>query len=250
MADNSRNNNNDEYCFFSMGPNTFHVPIEDVFVANRNKLLQQVDDPHAVIYLQGGPSTTRFDSDHEPLFRQESYFWYLTGVKEPDCSLVLLPTNRTVLFVPRLPPEYATIMGSIRSLDEWKRIYHVDAVKYTDNVERFLEKLLLEDEHKQLWLLHGLNSDSGKHFEPPSLQSKLLKARSNTTCLFPVLAECRVTKSEAELQLLRHVTEVTSFGHVHTMRHMQPGRMEYQGESLFRHYCYYQYGCRHVGYTR
>jgi Xaa-Pro dipeptidase len=33
------------------------------------------------------------------------------------------------------------------------------------------------------------------------------------------------------------------------MRNFKPGMMEYQGESLFRHYCYYNYGCRLVGYT-
>lgn len=27
--------------------------------------------------------------DHEPLFRQESWFHWLTGVKEPDCGLIL-----------------------------------------------------------------------------------------------------------------------------------------------------------------
>jgi Xaa-Pro dipeptidase len=33
------------------------------------------------------------------------------------------------------------------------------------------------------------------------------------------------------------------------MRNMKPGMYEYQAESLFRHYCYYNYGCRLMGYT-
>ena len=122
MANN--NNNNSDYCFFSMGPNTFQVPIEDVFVANRRKLLQHVD-PRAILYLQGGPSKTRFDSDHEPLFRQESYFWYLTGVKEPDCAVILTDTTTTLL-VPDLPADYATVMGPLRTLEEWQQLYQVD----------------------------------------------------------------------------------------------------------------------------
>jgi hypothetical protein len=38
-----------------------------------------------VVVLQGGKATCRNDTDHEPLFRQESFFQYLFGVKEPDC---------------------------------------------------------------------------------------------------------------------------------------------------------------------
>jgi Xaa-Pro dipeptidase len=34
-------------------------------------------------FLQGGEATARFETDHEPLFRQESNFAYLFGCKEP-----------------------------------------------------------------------------------------------------------------------------------------------------------------------
>jgi Xaa-Pro dipeptidase len=105
-------------------------------------------------------------------------------------------------------------------------------------------------------LLQGLNTDSGKMYEAPSLASILTTSlhSSNhlvvdTTTLFPILAECRVIKSAAERQVLRYVTEVTSFAHAYVMRNASSFRYEYQAESLFRHYCYYNYGCRLMGYT-
>ena len=97
--------------------------------------------------------------------------------------------------------------------------------------------------------MKGPNSDSGKIYEPPLQVLQEFPNRVDTTTLFPILAECRVVKSPAELRLLQHVTEVTSFAHAYVMRNMKPHMMEYQGESLFRHYCYYNYGCRLVGYT-
>jgi Xaa-Pro dipeptidase len=76
-----------------MGRETFTVPFEDVFVANRRKFVDQLrktaDAADVVVFLEGGISTTRFDSDHEPLFPQESYFWYLSGIKDPDCAIAL-----------------------------------------------------------------------------------------------------------------------------------------------------------------
>ena len=241
--------------FLSMGKATLQVSQEALFAKNRSKLLDQLTSTagirEGVIYLQGGTNPERNDSDHEPIFRQESYFWYLTGVKEPDFAVAIdIETGKITLFVPKLPADYATIMGRIRTNDEWRDHYQVDAVLYTEDVEA----CLLKDtpSSSKLLLMKGLNSDSGNLYQPPTaiLESNVLKdVVKDTDTLFPILAECRVIKSPAELILLQHVTEVTSFAHAYVMRNIKPGNMEYQGESLFRHYCYYNYGCRMVGYT-
>lgn len=79
---------------------------------------------------EGGKSETRHDTDHEPvrpnlfaclwvccafigqLFRQESYFQYLFGVRHADCyGFIHVDTGKSYLFVPRLPESYAVWMG-------------------------------------------------------------------------------------------------------------------------------------------
>lgn len=241
-----------------MGRETYKVSVDDLFVANRRKVVERmrsmVDHAKGVIFLKGGTSELRYDSDHEPIFRQESYFWYLTGTKEPDCCLGIdIRTGHATLFIPKLPASYATIMGKIRQPEDWKAIYRMENVCYTEDVEEYLVASC-NDRHGRepmIFLLNGWNSDSGKPYEPPAFigsHSELSQLVDKHT-LFPILAECRVIKSAAEISLMRHVTEVTSFAHTYTMRNMKPGMMEYQGESLFRHYCYYNYGCRLVGYT-
>jgi Xaa-Pro dipeptidase len=243
-----------------MGQETYHVSLKNVFGQNRRKLckaLQQkpVSEGNLVVYLHGGPSETRFDSDHEPLFRQESYFWYLTGVKEPDCAIAIdVATQHATLFIPNLPASYATIMGRIKTREEWKEHYQVGEVLFTDDVEDTLAGMLEKRSNgtkSKLLLMKGLNSDSGKVYEPPVtiVNHEKLSSHVDVELLFPILAECRVFKTTAEQGVLQFVTEVTSFAHAYVMRNMKPGMMEYQGESLFRHYCYYNYGCRLVGYT-
>ena len=44
--------------------------------------------------------------------------------------------------------------------------------------------------------------------------------------LFPVIADLRVYKTEAELRVMRYVSEVTSAAHVEVMRQAQPGWYE------------------------
>lgn len=258
-----------------MGKDTYKVSLQEVFAANRQRLVDRLREAgHAhsrcscIVYLHGGASETRYDSDHEPLFRQESYFWYLTGVKEPDCAVMIdITTNETTLFIPQVPADYATIMGRIKTPLEWKDLYQVDNVRFTNETNEVIEEVLFhgsnsignsngsngkkEDDDCTLLLLQGKNSDSGKDYKAPSMErfSAKLQKVVNTDLLFDILAEARVIKSQTELLLLEHVTQVTSFAHAYVMRNAKVGMMEYQAESLFRHYCYYNYGCRLVGYT-
>ena len=49
----------------------------------------------------------------EGCFRQEGYFLYLFGVEEEDYFGAITPGGRSLLFMPRLPPEHAVWMGPI-----------------------------------------------------------------------------------------------------------------------------------------
>lgn len=50
-----------------------------------------------IFLLQGGEQQTRYDTDHEPLFRQESYFAYLFGVTEAGFFGAVVSAWRNVL---------------------------------------------------------------------------------------------------------------------------------------------------------
>ncbi|KAL3924234.1 MAG: hypothetical protein SGILL_001164 [Bacillariaceae sp.] len=273
--------------FISLGQDTYRVPLE-LFAENRQKLANELakvaaaeasgsdddnnnDDTNRnfVVVLQGGPAPTRYDTDHEPFFRQESYFWWLTGVKEPDCAIVLnisaeennnkpTFTTTTTLLIPKLPASYATIMGKIKTRDEWKNDYQMDDVMFTEDldfkVETSIKSALGNGKRPTVLVLKGQNSDSGNFYEDliPKLESPSLREEDivlDTATLFPILAECRVHKSELELQLLEHCAQISSFAHAYVMRNIRPGLHEYQCESLFKHYAYFNYGSRLVSYT-
>ena len=76
-----------------------------------------------------GEEQALYDTDRELLFRQESYFQWAFGVAEPGFYGVLdVARRRSVLFMPRLPPEYAVWMGVIHSPQYFQRKYEVRAV--------------------------------------------------------------------------------------------------------------------------
>lgn len=200
-----------------------------------------------VVVLEGGKAKCRNDTDHEPLFRQESFFQYLFGVKEPDCfGAVCLATGRSLLFVPRLPEHYAVWMGEIKSVEWFATHYAVDECHYTDELDKVLA--LRVGASRTLYLLRGTNSDSGEVHAGCSFAG-IDKFNVDHALLFEPLVECRVVKSKHEIDLMRHVVRVSSDAHVAVMRRVRAGLCEFQVEALFRYFCYDQAGFRHAAYT-
>lgn len=63
---------------------------------------------------------------------------YLFGVMDPGFfGLIDVDTKRSILFMPRLPEEYAVWMGKLHSPADYKARYAVDEVYYVDEVSGF-----------------------------------------------------------------------------------------------------------------
>ena len=125
---------------FERGLFTLRIPME-LHALNRKRLVdklrevQSLNGKTAIVLLQGGSSKTRYCSDHEPLFRQESYFHWMFGVQEPDfLGAVNLVSGKSCLFAPRLPESYAVWMGRLATLNDIRMKYEVDECFYVDQV--------------------------------------------------------------------------------------------------------------------
>lgn len=101
---------------FWMGGATFRVPMS-MHAEQRSRIRARLEEKgikSGCVLLQGAISVTRDDTDHEPLVRQESFFQYLFGVKEPDCFAGIdLSSGKSLLFIPRLPRSYQVWMGRV-----------------------------------------------------------------------------------------------------------------------------------------
>jgi Xaa-Pro dipeptidase len=105
------------------GLETHKVPMA-LYRQNRERLVARLEKSAGaasalaggVVLLRGGRAKTRHETDHEHLFRQESFFHWTFGVAEPDCfGAIDLASRRSILFIPRLPAEYAIWMGKVDS---------------------------------------------------------------------------------------------------------------------------------------
>ena len=244
--------------FFHQGLETYRVPMA-LYELNRARLTEamiQAGATEALILLEGGKQTTRYDTDHEPVFRQESYFHWAFGVAEEGCyGAISLPSGKATLFIPQYGIDYEIFCGLSPDPEHVKEQYGVEQVLPLEDLPAFVQEQLGPADANSLAKLHvlsGLNTDSGNmampaHFQ--GIQEHYDKNRVSLDTLFDCIAECRVYKTEAELDVLRYTNWVSSMAHVEVMRSAKPGMMEYQLESLFQHHTYTHGGCRHMSYT-
>lgn len=233
---------------FHLGNDTFQVPLA-LHTLNRKRLVENLREKsvpdRSYVILQGGESKTQHSSDKELLFRQESYFHWLFGVKEPDFyGAIDVATGLSILFIPRLPESYVIWMGKIHPKEHFKEEYCVDEVNYTDEIAHVLE----EKKADVLLTLHGQNSDSGSFTQEAGFDG-ISKFTVNNQILYPEITELRVFKTKMELDVIRYTNKISSEAHKELMKHIQPGMKEYQMESLFQHYVYARGGCRNMSYT-
>lgn len=232
---------------FSLGPGTYRVPMP-LHAQNRRRLAERVrakgSATGGVVLLEGGQALFRYDTDTEEHFKQESFFKWAFGVKEPGFfGAIEVGSGKSWLFMPRLPEEWAVWQGRIHPPGHFKAMYEVDEVRYVDEMASVLAGL----DPKPLFLLKGRNTDSGNWAQPARFDG-IEKFDTDTSVLYPHIVECRVIKTADEVGLLRYVNGVTSAAHVEVMQRIRPGMTEYHLEAIFRYEIYMRGGCRFTAY--
>ncbi|MFH4977455.1 hypothetical protein AB6A40_004164 [Gnathostoma spinigerum] len=235
---------------FSRGAHTLTISAE-LFAENRRRLLaklRKVVGARNVVLLEGGKEPYRDNTDVYDLpFRQESYFFWTFGVHESDCfGAIDIDSGKSFLFPPRLHPDFAIWMGKINPESWFVNKYKVNEVHFND--ENVIFSTLKRLNTEKLLLLRAENSDSGSVLSPADFKGKD-KFNVDVETLYPIIADLRVFKTDKELEVIRYANKVASDAHKAVMKHVVPGMYEYQLESLFRHECYFNGGCRHLAYT-
>lgn len=235
---------------YQLGENALKVSMK-LFALNRKNLVDRLKKcvpnlpKSSIVLLQGGQATTRHCTDHEDLFRQESYFHWCFGVIEPDFyGAIEVDTGNSILFAPLLHEDYAIWMGKIQPLSFFEKKYQVNEVYFTNQIKEVFDK----KSPCTILTLFGKNTDSG-NFSREATFEGIEKFKVNNSILHPHISECRVYKTDLELEVLRYANKISSEAHREVMKNVKPGSYEFQMESIFADYCYRIGGMRHMSYT-
>lgn len=223
---------------------SFAVDRLKIYGKNRTRLIEDLRNKgktSGLVLLQGGKAESAcfFDTDMELLFRQEAFMHWAFGVETEDIVGVLdLDRSESALFVPRLPAEYAVWLGKVEPPSTFKEMYGVTEAGYLEDLERFVQAR----QPSTLYVLSGVNSDSGRPtygFDVAAVLPSLSGAvQVDTATLYPSMVSLRRRKTPEEIEVMRYSSLACSHAHVAALRACKPGMMEFQLESLFLHVGY------------
>ena len=238
---------------FSRGADSLRIDLS-MHSAHREALVNEMvrlPKMADAIVLAGGGEQSVYDSDTVWDFKQESNFQYLFGVKEPGCyGLITLNPVSSILFIPRLPKEYAQWLGQIKPQSWFKETYLVDAVHYVDEMSSVLADEL---QVSTLAYYDFTNLDSGISLPVPSFSGSEKFTFVRGDQFAHTLNELRVLKSGPEIAILQYTNDVSCRAHIDTMKEVYSKRhgavtsMEHFAETNFRFQAGLG-GCARVGY--
>ena len=193
---------------------------------HRDKLFSLFDDSQqAIVYMQGGELAYRYGTDYEPPFRQESNFWYLTGVNEPDCHLILdLKKQEYHLFVPKRDAQYAVWHGRVKSKEQYQQQYEPDHLHYDAELPNVLKELDPE-------MIFCLNEEQAEFLEGFDRKTPM-----DLDVLPEAITHCRVFKTDWELDQMREAARINDIAHTEVLKALKPGIHEYELKAVFEYH--------------
>ena len=170
---------------------------------NVEKIIKNFHAKEGYIYLNGQTLQERDDTDVELPFRQESNFFYVTGVTEPNFHVVIdLSTNKITLVSPNLDPDAVMWMGLPDTLDQLKEKYDIDEAIYFDKLNDILSSAPV------VYTLPITKTDA--------LDKSKVKLcdQNESKLLYSAFVEARAIKADWEIEIIRKANQISSDAHM------------------------------------
>ena len=205
-----------------------------LFRGNRSNLLNKLQ-PGSVALVFGAHQMPRNGDQFFP-YRQQSDFFYLSGI-EQESSILLLCKNsqrlQEILFIIKANKSLETWEGHKLTVEEAQEISGIKTIKYVEDFEMILHSLLCT--HQNLYF----NLAELPKFKPEVKsrdhyyldQIKHEYPTHTYLRLAPILQELRLKKSEHEINLIRKACAITGDAFERVLAKTHPGMMEYEVEA-------------------
>lgn len=238
------------------------------FHKGRREALAQKMKPHSIAVLFSSEERLR-SNDTYYQYKPESNFYYLTGFREPNATLIYLPegwvvggkTYSTVMFVPKRDYRYEVYNGRRMGTDGTQKILGIDTAFTNDEFSTQLNKILLQQQAaSKLENVYCFNLR--EQYDTKTLRNMttaFTDFRNNPRSLLgymnsvdfinvePLIGELRAVKTEEEIVLLKKSIEITNDAHLQMMKSCEPGQKEFEIKAVGE-YVFTRLGAEYEGY--
>ena len=203
------------------------LPKEE-FGERRTRVFTQMQPNSALLLFS--EIEKRRNNDCSYPFRQDSYFWYLTGFNEPNAALLLLKTEqaeKAIIFLRPRDPLLETWNGRRLGVERAPQQLNVNEAYSIEELATVLPKIL-----KNLTALYYVPEI---HTWGDKLVTESAVSFREILDWRPMLSEMRLIKSLNEIRLMQQAGQITALGHIKAMQTTRPNRFEYEIESDILH---------------
>ena len=210
----------------------------------RTEVLKRMSANSVMVLLSTEPRIYTYDVDYH--YRQENNLYYLTGIKQQDCTLVLVPQGqeiREILFVPERNARNETWNGKMMTNDEararsgvqevwdarllngflaWLAPKAEQAIAKRGNVSKPNAELAAQWQREFASVAEAVKNNQSELYllTPPSRDLREYRAEHELAgglrdvwkvkSAHSIFAELRVRKSPWEVKLLQHAVDITA----------------------------------------
>lgn len=218
-----------------------YQPIDSgLFITNRSKLVKKLKT-NALAIVHSNHEMPR-NGDQTFPFRQNSDMFYLTGLDQEKCILMLFPGHfdenmREVAFIVETDDHMVTWYGHKYTLQQASEVSGIKTIKWLSQFD-----VTLKDFMSRAGSVY-LNLDENPRFSTEVESRNLAFARKlqadfplhEYERLAPILTEIRLVKEPQEIEMLQKACNITGDAFERVLKFVKPGIMEYEVEAEITH---------------
>ncbi len=182
------------------------------------------------------------NGDQDFPYRQNSGFFYLTGINQEKCILILCPSHpdkslREVLFTIEPNETIETWTGHKYTKKEIEEISGIKTIKWLNDFDPTLHDLVLSSENIYINLNEYPKYQSDVPYSENRLAAKL-KGQYPAHYfhrLAPIITKQRIVKQPEEIELLKKACSITNQAFNRVLKFVKAGVMEYEVEAEITH---------------
>ncbi len=223
------------------------------FAARRVNFAKKMQSGVAIIPT--APEQLRNRDAHYP-YRFDSYFYYLTGFKEPEAVLVIVAASdqapaKFILFCRGKDVEREIWDGFRYGPDAAKEVFGFDESYAVSELDKVLPKMLSDQSTVYSAIGQAPSWDRrivGWVNQVREQVRRGVQAPTEIKDCRLLLDEMRLIKGEEELQIMRQAAKISTQAHQRAMQETRPGLYEYEIEAELI-YTFHKHGAPAPAYT-
>lgn len=212
----------------------------NLFIQNRQRFARQMRSDSLAIF-QTNDKMPRNGDQYFP-FRQNSDFFYLTGIDQPESVLLLYPDasredHREILFIKKGDALSEIWEGQRYTKKEARDISGIQKVMWLQQLPGIQQNLI--HQAKRIYVNENENLSVQAEIQTRDIRiAKEIKERYPFHKYHrsqPILRYLRMIKSHPEIELINHAAGITSQAFHRVLKAVKPGMKEYEIEAEIIH---------------